>query len=92
MLDELQCPPLPADLETANRELRYWQRSVVSAREQLAKCIEHRELDKRSLRGSLEALRTENVQLRKLLVEATEALNFLLVPHYPPSHPSGEEP
>lgn len=87
--EELQVPPLPADLETANKELRYWQRAVISAREQLAKCIEHREQDKRSLRGSLEALRTENSELRKELAKVREELNCQLTLHCSPSHPSG---
>jgi regulator of replication initiation timing len=65
MMDNLQCPPLPADLETAHKELRYWQRQVIVARQQVAKMAEKRELDKRSARGNIKSLMQENDNLRK---------------------------
>lgn len=92
MMTEVQQPPLPADLETAHKELRYWQRQVVAAREQLATNIQRREEEKRSSRGNIEALRTEASNLRLEIALLREALKSQPVPHSPASHPVTEEP
>lgn len=65
MMDALQCPPLPTDLETAHKELRWWQRQVILEREKVAKMAEKRALDQRSARGSIKAAREEADRLRE---------------------------
>lgn len=68
-------PPLPADIETAHKELRFWQNEVIRAREAVVKHVEKRELDKRSMRGTMAAMREENDRLREEIKMLRERIN-----------------
>jgi len=63
-IQEELLPPLPQDLKTALKELRYWQKQVILARAREVKLIEKRELEIRA-DASVKSLRNENVQLRQ---------------------------
>jgi len=60
---ELELPPLPADLEMAHRELRYWQKQVGIARQQVAKTAERRAQDNRAHKGEVSKMMGQILQL-----------------------------
>jgi hypothetical protein len=55
-VDERLLPPLPDDITTCHKELRYWQQQVIVARSSVAKLKVDRECMKRSQKGDLEKL------------------------------------
>lgn len=61
--------PMPANLEDAIKELRYWRREVFKTRERLANKVEKSEVDQRALRGTIKALNAEIKELKKVLSE-----------------------
>ena len=63
-MDSIRQPPLPADLETAHKELRYWQRQVILLREKIVSLVEKNELIRRSAAGNIKKLQQENQALR----------------------------
>lgn len=58
-----ELPPLPTDLETALKELRYWQGQVIVARQQVAKTAERRAQDNRAHAGTVKKMMGEILQL-----------------------------
>lgn len=75
MIDPIQCPPLPADLSTAHKELRYWQRQVILERERVARMVEKNEMIRRSMSGNVKALQYENAILREQIRLLTDVKN-----------------
>ena len=56
-MNDLLLPPLPIDLETAHKELRYWQNEVLNARKLAVKEVERRVLDNKSSAGQIRKLK-----------------------------------
>lgn len=75
--------PLPADLPTALNELQTLKGILIRERQMLVKIVEKRELDKRSLTGTIKTLNAENEELREQVRELRSRVEKLITKDTP---------
>jgi len=73
-MDPLRMPPMPADYESAIKELTRLIKTLHKERTLLVKQIEGRQLDNRANKGNIRILKEENKQLRDQLAQAEETI------------------